>query len=113
MHFDPLLKVSEVKIRLYSVLNLTKHNTLSRLPLKVTLSSPKPHDRMSEIATKSLSVWSAQSLNEQSLLYCSVAHIRIMFPIIRKELQICNYWLIPAAYYVPPAYLSSSDVDKA
>lgn len=90
-----LLKVSEVKIRLCSALNLTKHNTLSWLPLKVTLSSPKPHDRVREIAMKSLSAWSAQSLNEQSHFYCSVAYPRIMMPIIRKELQICNYWLYP------------------
>lgn len=66
---------------------------------------------MSEIAVKSLFVWSAQSLKEQRN-FCSVGYIRIMFPIIRKELQICNYWLIPAAYYIPPAYLSSRDVDR-
>lgn len=35
----------------------------------------------------------------------------VMLFIIKKELQICNYCLIPAARYITPAYLPSRDVD--
>jgi len=46
-----------------------------------------------------------------SLFWLSGTYTGIMILIIRKEWQICNYCLIPAACYIPPAYLPSTDVD--